>query len=109
MINPETITIGLNESTLLPKQYIVAYEEPYHGGGVHNVSQLETICENNKELIHQQRVIIQELKKMIGSVAYESINLGLQLRQNQLSGEDARSGNEVLSIYLNNLINEKLS
>jgi len=42
---------------------------------------------------------LEEVKK----IASDIMNLGLELRQNQLNGNDRRSGNEVMKEYFDNL------
>jgi len=52
----------IDKSELLPKHYIEV-EEPFYGGpGDHNVRQLELICSQYKEFVHQLRVREESIK-----------------------------------------------
>lgn len=47
---------------------------------------------------------LEEVKK----IANEIMNLGMELRQNQLNGSDTRSGNQVLKEYFDKIQKENL-
>jgi len=53
--------IQVNNSALLPAHYTPAIEPFYEGPGNHSVYQLEQICEQYKELVHQLRIREQSL------------------------------------------------
>lgn len=53
--------IVVNESALLPEHYTPAIEPFYRGKGDHSVMELEQICEQYKELVHQLRIREQSL------------------------------------------------
>lgn len=61
----------IRESELLPSHYKKVGEPSYQGKGNHSVSQLEDICEQYKELVHQLRVsqnaIVEKFKIQIAS------------------------------------------
>ena len=53
--------VTVNNSALLPAHYIPTIEPFYQGPGNHSVYQLEQICEQYKELVHQLRIREQSL------------------------------------------------
>lgn len=58
--------IKIKESELL---HYVKMEEPnYNGEGNHNVRDLESVCEQYKELVHQLRMKQQNLLKKFNAV-----------------------------------------
>lgn len=65
-INKEIL--GMNprsDQEILPKQYTVVEQPYYKGDGVHNVKELQQLCNDFKEYCHQQAIIKQELIKEI--------------------------------------------
>lgn len=54
--NPKFNTTFIKKSDLLPEHYTAVNEPVYQGKGNHSVSQLEAICEQFKEFVHQQRI-----------------------------------------------------
>lgn len=54
----------------------------------------ETIVKNPPKTFTAKELLI---------IAYDVMNLGMQCRQNQLSGHESRSGNEILYTYLDDL------
>lgn len=59
--------VYMSDIMYLPIQYhrTVAKQPGYKGQGVHSVKELEEICEQYKEYVHQQQVIKQNLKKIV--------------------------------------------
>ena len=53
----------IKKSDLLPSHYIEVNEPSFNGRGEHSVMQLEQICEQYKELVHQLRIREQTLLK----------------------------------------------
>lgn len=59
--------IQVINSTLLPSHYTPATEPFYQGKGYHNVVELEYICKQYKELVHQLRIREQSLLKLFNA------------------------------------------
>ena len=55
-MHPKTNTTFIKKTDLLPAHYTPVSEPVFTGKGNHSVSQLETICEQFKEFVHQQRI-----------------------------------------------------
>jgi len=52
----------------LPDHYKPVEEPAYHGAGNHSVAELEKICQDYKEYVHQQRIIKQEMRKELADL-----------------------------------------
>lgn len=66
--NFQDLGMNINSDKFLLPDFYTPVEQPfYQGKGVHNVSQLEALCEQFKEYCHQQALIkqrlIEEIKK----------------------------------------------
>lgn len=54
----------------LPQQYEQIEQAFYQGDGVHSVNSLQKICNQNKEYMHQQQIIKQEMESKILELEY---------------------------------------
>lgn len=59
--------IYFNDETYLPISYTeeLATEPFYKGDGEHSVKELEEICKQFKQYVHQQKIIKQNCQKII--------------------------------------------
>jgi hypothetical protein len=84
---------------------LVEYETIYNTSG-HTKKELKenTIIEERLKIDENNTITIKKLKQTfsreeVDKFLLDVINLGMALRQDQLNGQDDRSGNEVLQLY----------
>lgn len=66
MIETKVLEIYLSDEMYLPIQYKELVNRPnFKGVGSHTITQLEHLCQNFEDYVHQQEIIKQSLKKIV--------------------------------------------